>query len=85
MKTYNMFTDEGAEMVDSLVMGVTDLRMSSTDREIEGYLRKGMSQIENEHPEVWDRAVIVEIVNAVQDRTRRSMNLFNGVLNGGYY
>ena len=85
MKTYNMFTDEGAEMVDSLVMGVTDLRMSSTDREVEGYLRKGMSQIENEHPEVWDRAVIVEIVNAVQDRTRRSMNLFNGVLNGGYY
>jgi hypothetical protein len=85
MKTYNMFTDEGAEMVDSLVMGVTDLRMSSTDREIEGYLRKGMSQIENEHPEVWDRAVIVEIVNAVQDRTRRNMNLFNGVLNGGYY
>ena len=85
MKTYNMFTDEGAEMVDSLVMGVTDLPMSSTDREIEGYLRKGMSQIENEHPEVWDRAVIVEVVKAVQDRTRRSMNLFNGVLNGGYY
>ena len=85
MNTYNMFTDEGAEMVDSLVMGVTDLRMSSTDREIEGYLRKGMSQIEDEHPEVWDRAVIVEVVKAVQDRTRRSMNLFNGVLNGGYY
>jgi hypothetical protein len=85
MNTYNMFTDEGAEMVDSLVMGVTDLPMSSTDREIEGYLRKGMSQIEDEHPEVWDRAVIVEVVKAVQDRTRRSMNLFNGVLNGGYY
>ena len=85
MNTYNMFTDEGAEMVDSLVMGVTDLPMSSTDREVEGYLRKGMSQIEDEHPEVWDRAVIVEVVKAVQDRTRRHMNLFNGVLNGGYY
>jgi hypothetical protein len=84
MKTYNMFTDEGGELVDSLVEGVKDLPMSSTDREIEGYLRTGMSKIEEEHPEIWDRAVLVAIAQAVQLNTRRSMYLFNGVENGGY-
>jgi len=84
MKTYNMFTDEGDELVDSLVEGVRDLPMSSTDREIEGYLRKGMSKIEEEHPEIWDRAVLVAISRAVQEKTRRPMYLFNGVENGGY-
>jgi len=84
MKTYNMFTDEGDELVDSLVEGVRDLPMSSTDREVEGYLKTGMSKIEEEHPEIWDRAVLVAIARAVQEKTRRHMHLFNGVENGGY-
>lgn len=84
MRTYNMFTEEGEELVDSIVQGVIDLPMSSSDREIEGYLKKGMSKIENDHPEVWDRAVVVEIVRAVQDRTRRQLNIFNNIAYGGY-
>ena len=84
MKTYNMFTEEGDELVDSLVEGVKDLPMSSTDREIEGYLKTGMSKIEEEHPEIWDRAVLVAIARQVQLNTRRHMYLFNGVENGGY-
>ena len=84
MKTYNMFTDEGDELVDSLVEGVRDLPMSSTDREVEWYLKTEMSKIEEEHPEIWDRAVLVAIARAVQEKTRRHMYLFNGVENGGY-
>mgnify|MGYP006928225493 CR=1 FL=1 len=76
MKNYGMFSQDGNREVDSIVLKVCALPLSTTNEELYSFLKTKMDAAEEMHKEIWDTAVREVMIGTIENRTKRDLTIY---------
>jgi len=75
-KNYSMFSEKGNRVVDQMVNEILKLPISITNKELIKEISTRITNIEKDHPEVFDTAVRECFIGAINEATGRELSIY---------